>query len=783
MKKKKPIAAILCRVSTQIQSWESQAEALTKDAERFGFVVPSDYIFHEKITGMDAIDKDERQSLQDLKTAIKENGDIEAVFMWEITRLSRSPYFLVDKLKEFNYSLKMPIYFHDLERWTINPQTHEVDTETENKIFGAAMFGKQEWEKIRQRTMRGRQAVAEKGFYVGHLSDGYKVRLDSEGNKVIAIDDDRKDVIIEIFNLFIEGNSTDRISQILNAKNIPTTNSYRATSPKFGHLATYKKKHSDVTYARTDSKWSGSLIANIIRNTWYVGERTYNGETYQIPPIITEDVWDKALTIANARSQNFRSNKSSKKHTYLLGNKIFCGKCGRKFYGHYTGLNNHYYCSSIEEGEACGGAGINKENIEAIIFALIREHCYSDVYRSVKTQFRDAEIEESPFLDFFKQSKASIDSIKETIKVNKQIIANAIKEMEGIEDLLPTYNEQLAIALAAKDKLGIKSWQASIEKKKVEYSTLEGRVSALSIENSKLESQQRKGNSVKAMLDEIEKMADKKDLSIINSLFDDVVDNVVYYNADVSVNVFVVTYTNREKDVVLYAPRLLQTNFVLCHNMYYDIEQNVLRPDVSQGHYLCIDTEYGQCKETTNDYDWVGDEAYRRGYFSEEQFANWRDATWDENPNRITNKDELYKSFGLDEFLEHETINDWFIMAENDSVSPRDFIQYLRGTQSILIRSYERLEELSEKGKQQKAKYKEWRKKYNTGKPTSTPWVVKDADYETICAERKRLYNKIYKIKNRKTLEAEEKERLIAEIKEKLVVLGSQVKFIDKDKR
>jgi NAD-dependent DNA ligase len=93
---------------------------------------------------------------------------------------------------------------------------------------------------------------------------------------------------------------------------------------------------------------------------------------------------------------------------------------------------------------------------------------------------------------------------------------------------------------------------------------------------------------------------------------------------------------------------------------------------------------------------------------------------------------------------------------------------------------YERLEELSEKALEQQKHYREWRKKYNTGKPTQEPWVLRDANYDKICQERKRLYNRRYKIKNNKSLSIETKQKQLEEIEHKLEILSAQVKYLPK---
>jgi hypothetical protein len=98
-----------------------------------------------------------------------------------------------------------------------------------------------------------------------------------------------------------------------------------------------------------------------------------------------------------------------------------------------------------------------------------------------------------------------------------------------------------------------------------------------------------------------------------------------------------------------------------------------------------------------------------------------------------------------------------------------------------LLIPFERLEELTDKAKVQDAKYKEWRKKYNTGLPTCIPYVVKDETYKDISVKRKHLYNRKNKIKMHKRLTDEEKQERMAAIDKELALLSAKVKYLNRE--
>lgn len=75
-------ALILARVSTEIQSLESQIEKLTNEAKRLGY---KDYtVISGKESGV-KLDIEERQTIQQLKQHV-DTGEYDMVIIWEVSR-------------------------------------------------------------------------------------------------------------------------------------------------------------------------------------------------------------------------------------------------------------------------------------------------------------------------------------------------------------------------------------------------------------------------------------------------------------------------------------------------------------------------------------------------------------------------------------------------------------------------------------------------------------------------------------------------------------------------
>lgn len=207
---KKQRAALICRVSTPQQiklGLESQVALLKRRAIKDGYEVPDELIFQEQISGLDA-KKPIRKSLQDLMDAV-ENHKVDVCYTFELTRISRDPYNLIDRVRWFT-DRHIPMYIYDADMWTLDRVTKEELEETTSYVFGAATYGKVEAKKMKMRTMRARNEVAKEGLYVGHLADGYCV-VQTERGKEIKVDEDRIKVIKRIFDLYTQGYTIDRI--------------------------------------------------------------------------------------------------------------------------------------------------------------------------------------------------------------------------------------------------------------------------------------------------------------------------------------------------------------------------------------------------------------------------------------------------------------------------------------------------------------------------------------------------------------------------------------------
>lgn len=720
----KKIAYAIARESSDDRTLQNQYDIIKNKAKEFNYVIVRN--FGENISG-DASKRDGAFApfIEELRDAIREKKP-DAIFINALDRLTRTTreqgYFLT----EFSVIQRIPMYFAKENVWTINIETGELDENVMQRL-AADTTPQKERENIAKRTQTPRSELGKQGYYIGHLSDGYCVKEEwgtyEDGRrrkiKTIIPDEKRKGVIKRIFELYLKGNSTDKIASLLNAENVPTANRYRSENlDKFGYKQKYVAKDK-MERERSQATWNGTLIAQVLSNKWYKGERTFNGKKLYHEALVSLEDWETVKSMREERKISFRNKKEAPKHMFLLSDLFFCGKCGRKMYGHFTGLNNHYYCSSIETAiEKCGLKGICKENIEAIIYDVISTYAISSVLCDMPNNI---------VTDFFKLDKKKEQIMKEDIKNNNKIIAKLEKDNIQLDDSIDFLIQQQTTF--RDNKRRYERYLSEIERNEAQIKENEDKIKVLQAENSRLNKRLSSSSNIKEILSNI---VDKRDLSSIRELFKQAIDRVIIYNTEKTNDIIKVTYKNGKESEIVYSSGLLKGKYIPLHApLYYDIKLNLIT-SLHLPIYIAVDN--------------------KKYYFVRENEPNLDDE------KVILNDMEIWQTDS--------------IKIEN-GITVDDFIRLVRDTSNAL--PFERLEDEPEIAKEQREHYKQWRKKYNTGNPTAYPYVLRNETYEEIEAKRKKLYNRRYKIKKHKSMPLEEKERQLADIKKQLDILSVQV--------
>lgn len=389
-------AAIYARVSTKNQkeegsSLETQIMTCLKCAKERGCEVSQEFIFAEDWTGADL----DRPKLNLVRRLIKEK-QVDALICYSTDRLARNAIHL-SILAEECLKRKVELLF----------VTEPLDTSKEGQLlcFVKGYAADLEREKIKDRTMRGKRARAEKGklptggmgLYGFHYIKGK-----GEGQGIRVINQDAADIVKMIFHWRSEGNSYRSVGLKLMDLGIP--------APKGG------------------SRWSPSTIRRILKNFTYTG-KTYACRMMSVEPLNgntegkrysktrrelrSREEWlelpNATPTIIDQRLFNEAQEVTERiaalcprhqKYDYLLKGFIFCRRCGRRYYGDPQHGYRAYRCSARRAmpPSICGNPTISAAKLEVKVWEEIKRVLLNPELLISEIERRKQEQEEPDFL-------------------------------------------------------------------------------------------------------------------------------------------------------------------------------------------------------------------------------------------------------------------------------------------------------------------------------------------------------------------------------------------------
>ncbi len=306
---------LFVRVSTENQELESQIEALKSAAFIDGYTDEDFIIVAKKESGV-KLKEAEREGLNDLKRAIERN-DVDGVYIFELSRLSRDPvtlYSLRDNLfKKEKVQLKcLKPSFTLLEE----PDRTKFDTmgSLVFSIFGC--FAEQEVIEKKERFRRGREQKALEGKYAGgRVPYGYT--FDPDQDNLIIIDEEEASVIRTIYDFYEAGYSQPRIALELQQRGI-----------KYRHFSGGNQRAGMRDF-------SSFFVSHLLKNELLTGRKLITEGKFEraYPPIITEEQYERCREIANTNNNNY----GKVANVYYGKSLIVCPECGSKMYASHGG--------------------------------------------------------------------------------------------------------------------------------------------------------------------------------------------------------------------------------------------------------------------------------------------------------------------------------------------------------------------------------------------------------------------------------------------------------------
>jgi len=408
----------------QIQSIEDQRKELDKYAKQLNLEVVG---FYEENKSAKAPGRIEfNKMMGEIK-----KGKASGILCWKINRLSRNP---IDG-GEIQWLLQ------ESSLRSIQTPSREYRT-GDNVMMMSVELGmaNQFVLDLSKDVKRGLVSKAEKGWRpglapIGYLNDKYQ----DKGNKKIAVDEKKFDLVRKMWDLMLTGNYTvPQIAEIVN--------------DKWGLRTSYYKRQTRLSL---------SHIYRIFTNSFYYGEYEYAGKIYQgqHKAMISSEEYDQVQKILG------RKGKPRAKHKKLpLTGLIHCGECGcaitadekTKYVKSDKKIHSYIYhrCTKRKAGITCHQKPINYGDLENQAFQILDSTSIPESYFNIAIEILNRENEKESGnreLLIKNQQKAFSECTKRIDNLIKLYISpdNASRELLSDEE----FREQKSILLKEKSSI------------------------------------------------------------------------------------------------------------------------------------------------------------------------------------------------------------------------------------------------------------------------------------------------------------------------------------------
>lgn len=408
---------IYARVSTKKQDLDRQIMLAKDYCKVRGHEIVGQIV--EKMTGT----KSDRDGLQYLLKLT--NKDCDIVVISELSRIQREEEFQrifsrIDTLRDNGISV---VFLDDPDN--VYSKENPITFVQFIMLGVRAQGARDELLKIRDRMKTGRVAKLQQNPYMVTGSqipfgftkyDNPDYVLGQTPKSLIRLNGDEAAVIKRCFEMAISGNSCQTIAEFLN---------------RSGYIHKNNKG---------EKLWQAAEVNRMLKNRLYIGERTIEGITHHITPIISAEMFEQAAKcmtkkrcIVSKREERFNPFKGL----------LFCGDCGLPF----TVINqrgtlvykclydNYKHKNPNKTYQICHNSRIYYDKILETVWTATVERLQSSEYYG-KSQLTIA--------DYDRQIKSVERLMAELIEERKPIKAEIRKRMKQLDAATdPDYIELL----------------------------------------------------------------------------------------------------------------------------------------------------------------------------------------------------------------------------------------------------------------------------------------------------------------------------------------------------
>ena len=367
-----PLASLKLRVTDYARvstNTHEQKKSLQNQVEHFEQYIKEnpnwtyvDGYVDDGITGTSDIKRDNfMKMIEDAR-----RGKFDLIVTKEISRFSRNTLDSIKYTREL-LSYGVSVLF-------VNDNINTAMPDSELRLTIMASMAQDEIRRLSERVKFGMNQAIERGEILGNnLLYGYKKNKDNGGLNIIK---EEAKIVRKIYELYaIEELSLSKIVKALNSEGLKTcqgkkwcisTISRMIENPKYkGYYCA--RKSETVDYMTKKIKY-------FKKGDWII----YENKT-RIPPIIDENLWNRANTRLLKRKKAFSKRKEEKtiyKNRYLYSAKIYCAKHNTVFHRREFRKKKKditWVCSKyLKNGKTtCDSPNIRESELDAILKDLI----------------------------------------------------------------------------------------------------------------------------------------------------------------------------------------------------------------------------------------------------------------------------------------------------------------------------------------------------------------------------------------------------------------------------
>lgn len=392
----------------------------------------------------------ERPGLQDM---IKdcEKGKLDMVLVYKLDRLSRSQkdtLFLIEDVFEKN-----GVGFTSM--------TENFDTSTPHGkfIIGIlSVFAQLEREKIRERTMIGKDSRAKDGKWHG----GRWIPIGYDYDGLLMPNEYEAMQVREIADLFLKGTPIRTIERIVTEKG-------------------YRHKHGE---------WEAKTIRRVLQNPVNVGMIKNRDKWYEgiHEPIIDRKTFDAIQKLMEERRDQYGT---ARPHQTLLGGILYCKNCGARYARQsYNGVF-YYICYSrskkmkkMIKDPNCKNKNYRMEELEAAILNEIKQLVIdpnrieevrenrpvtdaTEKIKAITSEIAKIDTQISKMMDLYALGTIDLDVISDKVSILNNTKASLSKELDSLKvpasESVMTDEEIRTIAGLMKDDLPLEDKRSIVQ--------------------------------------------------------------------------------------------------------------------------------------------------------------------------------------------------------------------------------------------------------------------------------------------------------------------------------